>query len=199
MNAATLVNQTSGEVEYFTPQSIINAARLTMGAIDLDPASCMMANIYVKAHRFFDKAQDGLKQEWFGRVWMNWPFSKGWRACDTECHRDSCIKPNKVTGVARGHIYYDIPSNQDWSDKLMEEIASKRVEQACCITYACTSEKWFQPLLQQAQCYLYPRTNYLLPNGTMLPGVTKGSVVTYFGPNEARFRKEFSKLGTVKL
>lgn len=72
------------------------------------------------------------------------------------------------------------------------------VTEACCITYACTSEAWFRPLLLQLQCFCVPRTNYLLPDGTPKPGVTKGSVVTYFGPNGARFAEAFKGFGVVK-
>ena len=43
-NAATLINQTSGKVEYYTPADIVEAARRVMGSIDLDPASSPAAN-----------------------------------------------------------------------------------------------------------------------------------------------------------
>lgn len=35
MNAAQLINQTSGRVEWYTPTLIVEAARRVMGAIDL--------------------------------------------------------------------------------------------------------------------------------------------------------------------
>lgn len=167
MNAAQLIQQTSGCSEYFTPSPIVEAARAAMGGIDLDPASCQEANDIVMAGIIYTKESNGLDSPWFGRVWMNHPFGRG--------------------------------LNEAWISKLLEEVSSKRVEQACCITYACTSEKWFQPLLKQPQAFLFPRTNYFLPDGSVLRGVTKGSVVTYFGPNEMKFRKAFEKLGTVKL
>ena len=168
MNAASLINQTAGpdSCEWFTPAAIVEAARLTMGGIDLDPASSAKANLIVQAEQFYTIYDDGLKHQWFGNVWMNHPFSR---------------KGNRL-----------------WIAKLLEEVTSRRTRHACCITYACTSEKWFQPLLKQPQCYLYPRTNYLLPDGSVKRGVTKGSVVTYFGPNEDRFAIEFEALGTIK-
>ena len=43
------INQTSGDVEYYTPPAIIEAARLVMGTIDLDPASSETANERVRA------------------------------------------------------------------------------------------------------------------------------------------------------
>jgi hypothetical protein len=101
-----------------------------------------------------------------------------------------------------GHVWMNHPFSRDgnakWINKLLEEYKSGRVVQACCITFACTSEKWFQPLLPQHQCFLSPRTNYLLPDGSTLRGVTKGSVVTYFGVHNDTFKQVFSAYGVVK-
>jgi hypothetical protein len=88
--------------------------------------------------------------------------------------------------------------NRLWIEKLLTEFRAGRVTQACCITYACTSEKWFQPLLLFPQCFLCPRTNYILPSGDVKRGVTKGSVVTYLGPEVENFNLYFSKFGVVK-
>lgn len=63
--------------EYYTPADIIEAARRVLGEIDLDPASCEVANQTVKAKTYYDATTDGLKQEWRGRVWLNPPFAKG--------------------------------------------------------------------------------------------------------------------------
>lgn len=47
------INATSGCVDYYTPKPIIEAARKTMGSIDLDPASSFEANNVVLASRYF--------------------------------------------------------------------------------------------------------------------------------------------------
>ena len=60
--------------EYYTPLKIINMAREVMGDIDLDPATSEMAQSHVEAKRYFTIVDDGLQQEWAGRVWMNPPF-----------------------------------------------------------------------------------------------------------------------------
>jgi hypothetical protein len=54
--------------EFYTPSHIIEIARACMGGIDLDPASCAIANDTVKASRFYDTRQNGLKRPWFGRT-----------------------------------------------------------------------------------------------------------------------------------
>ena len=170
MNAAQLINQTSGEVEWFTPMPIIEAATECMGFIDLDPASCKSANIMiVGARRIFTKEIDGISKRWIAdTVWLNHPF---------------------------GRIETPL-----WINKLLSEFHAENFEQACTITYASTSEQWFKPLLKFPQCFLHGRTNYI-SESTLEPvkGASKGSVVTYLGPNVRRFWQAFSQLGTVKV
>ncbi len=62
--------------DYYTPAHLIQAVRDVMGDIDLDPASHPLANKVVRASRFFQKSEDGLRQRWSGRVWLNPPFSE---------------------------------------------------------------------------------------------------------------------------
>lgn len=66
----------SGENEWYTPSVYIEAARQAMGSIDLDPASCELAQETVKAGRYYTIADDGLACEWNGNVWLNPPYSK---------------------------------------------------------------------------------------------------------------------------
>lgn len=173
MNAATLINQTSGQVEYYTPQHIVEAARLALGGvIDLDPASSAAANERVKASRFYTREQGGLIQSWeCETLWMNHPFGR--------------------------------VQNPLWIENLIDAFELGLIKRAaCCITFACTSEEWFRPLLDFPQCFLWPRTNYLLPDGTVFRGVTKGSVVTFLGRERLDtdlFRESFEGLGTVKI
>jgi ParB family transcriptional regulator, chromosome partitioning protein len=46
-----------------------------MGAFDLDPASCEEANQTVKATKFYGAADNGLEHEWYGKIWLNPPYS----------------------------------------------------------------------------------------------------------------------------
>jgi hypothetical protein len=66
----------AGENEWFTPEPWITLARGVLGAIDLDPASHVLAQERVKAKAFFTVADDGLSRAWFGRVWLNPPFHR---------------------------------------------------------------------------------------------------------------------------
>ncbi len=63
--------------EWYTPGPIIKkACNVFGGAIDLDPASTALAQETVKARQYFDKDQNGLRQQWHGRVWLNPPYAK---------------------------------------------------------------------------------------------------------------------------
>lgn len=191
MNAATLINQTSGDVEYYTDPKILAAAREVMGRIGLDPASSEIANKRVQADAWFGINDNSLQRAWCDEVWMNHPFGRPEEACTSTCTK-------VLTNPKHKHHSFELFGNAAWINKLMEEWRLKNISQACCITYACTSEAWFQPLLHHIQCFLCPRTNYYLPDGTIKKGVTKGSVVTYLGPNAETFRKVFSQFGVVK-
>ena len=70
------VSNNSGENEWYTPYEFIEAALLTMGSIDLDPASSELANKTVKATEFYTAKNNGLTEPWTGNVWLNPPYAQ---------------------------------------------------------------------------------------------------------------------------
>ncbi len=62
--------------EHYTPRKYIEAVRYVLGDIDLDPASCEMANVIVQAKVYYDMVTDGLRQPWTGKVFVNPPGDK---------------------------------------------------------------------------------------------------------------------------
>lgn len=73
--SAAHVTNNSGNNEWYTPPDFIEAARTAMEGIDLDPASSDFANRTVQAERYFTVHDNGLLQDWSGRVWLNPPYS----------------------------------------------------------------------------------------------------------------------------
>lgn len=71
-----LIQHSSETQEHYAPEFIVEASRNLLGNIDLDPASNSIANKIVKANNFFTKEQDGLKQKWQGKIFLNPPGGK---------------------------------------------------------------------------------------------------------------------------
>lgn len=57
--------------EWLTPPRIVHA----LGAFDLDPCSPILRP-WETAAKHFTKLDNGLAQDWHGRVWMNPPFGR---------------------------------------------------------------------------------------------------------------------------
>lgn len=58
-------------VDYMTPPEIIQA----LGTFDLDPATPVHRPWDTALHHF-NRHHDGLKRDWFGRVWLNPPYGR---------------------------------------------------------------------------------------------------------------------------
>lgn len=70
------VHYSSDEVDWHTPPEVLSAVADVLGTIDLDPCSNNGAP-NVNAEQHFTTEQDGLAQEWIGKVYMNPPYGKG--------------------------------------------------------------------------------------------------------------------------
>lgn len=70
------LSQGTGNPEHYTNPTYLDAVRLVIGDIDLDPASNSIANENVRAKQYYDKEDDGLKQHWVAdTLFINPPFS----------------------------------------------------------------------------------------------------------------------------
>lgn len=79
-SARTTVQHSSDSNEFYTPDIFVEAARKLMGGIDCDPASCELAQQVVEAGVWYGPGspygEDGLVEDWSGRVFLNPPGGK---------------------------------------------------------------------------------------------------------------------------
>jgi phage N-6-adenine-methyltransferase len=155
--------------EWYTPLKYIIAAHELMGGIDLDPASCELANEIVRAVAYYDISTNGLDKDWPKRVWLNPPYG-----------------------------YTDGRSNQDiWSSRLIDQFKNKITTEAVLLVNAAVDTAWFHRLLYEYPvCLTLGRINFTTPE-PVANGSTHGSAFVYFGPKEKRFVEIFRQFGEV--
>lgn len=156
--------------EWYTRPRYIEAARKVMGSIELDPASCEIANRIVKAERFYAKEQNGLLQEWRTRsLWLNPPYGKS--------------GGTSMQGV--------------WLVRLINEYLQGNVEQAIFLSTANPEANWFQPLWNYLICFADHQVHFHVAHDSLSSKHVFGTCFTYLGPNEARFIEVFSRFGRI--
>jgi phage N-6-adenine-methyltransferase len=64
----------SDSAEWYTPKRVLDAVVATLGAIDLDPCADPERSVPATTHYTID--DDGLAQDWTGRVYMNPPYGR---------------------------------------------------------------------------------------------------------------------------
>lgn len=120
--------------DHFTPGPVVEAARFVMGGIDLDPASSEIGNTVIRATRFFTPENNGLKQEWTGRAFVNPPGAKS-----DNLERRVLIKCEETgeCGLPIGHKHEGTESSQKkWWFKLAQEYDAGRVTQAIFVGFS---------------------------------------------------------------
>lgn len=70
------VHFTSDTDEWYTPSEIVKGVFELWGSISLDPCSNSKEKPNIPAGTHYTKADDGLSQEWFGRVYVNPPYGR---------------------------------------------------------------------------------------------------------------------------
>lgn len=170
-----IAQHSSKSVEWYTPAEYIEAARATMGGIDLDPASCILAQETVKAKCFYTKHSDGLSRKWSGRVWLNPPG-----------------------GLIQGQG----SSTLVWWTKLLAEVDAGRVQQALFLGFTLEVLRSFQPRVRDMSfCIPRQRIRFVDASGVPQKRPTHANVILLLGPdaNDSRFAKHFSRFGEIWL
>ena len=170
----------SGSNEHFTPKEFVDAARALMGGIDLDPASCPLADRVVGATRIFTAKDNGFQREWRGKTFLNPPGGKmdkdGCSLVSIVIGTDASGKPKKELRRAdngeKGSAM--LSSQKEWWFKLVSEYVAGRVEQAIFVSFSVE-------LLQTSQVKSPPG----LPLPHDFPLCFPKTRVAYDHPNEA--------------
>jgi hypothetical protein len=139
-----------------------------MGGIDLDPASSARANEIVQATKFYTKDDSGLTQPWFGRVWMNPPYSRDllWPFCERLCDQ-----------YAEGHVDEAVVL----VNNATETAAFQRMAE-----------------LAAAACFPAGRIKYLNTDLVEAESPLQGQAFLYFAsfrPQVEKFREVFTQFG----
>lgn len=194
MSAATPNAMHSAEtVEHYTPPAIVEAARATLGAIDLDPASCALANERVRAAVYFDRAVDGLSRSWG-------PLGPGLGA------RVFCNPPGgKVAGESVQKLWWR-KGARAWALGEVDAL----IWIAFKVDFLQTTQVGAEPgdvlPLDGAICYPSRRLSYWTPGpgGALVEGKSPphASAIVYLPSRKdpeglVRFRRAFSPIGAV--
>lgn len=161
----------SGNNERYTPAYIIQLATEVMGSIDVDPASCEVANTeLVKASVYFDKEANGLLREWNGKIWLNPPYQRG--LIDTFV--DKLLEEYQIGRTTEAIVLTHNASETRWYGKLLQEAT------AICIV---SGRIRFYAINGNNEVYQ--------PKGAPL----QGQFITYLGKNWETFCNVFEALG----
>lgn len=163
------VSHNSGENEWYTPPNIIERARATMGVIDCDPASSAVANGLVMATTFYTAEQDGLAQTWFGRVWMNPPYSNP--LCSQFCA--ALTRKFEAGEIEQACVLVNNATETGWFQAMLRVAASA--------------------------CFLEGRVRYLNAGGEPVGAPLQGQAILYFGKRQKQFSLNFTEVGIVLM
>jgi hypothetical protein len=170
------ISQRRGHVksnEWYTPALYIEAARAVMGGIDLDPASCELANRTVKADHYYTKEDNGLMLSWYGRIWCNPPFGR--------------IHPERTGSI------------QTWQKAFAQKAWTayhfRHIEQCILLTIG-FQKVWYQPFWDFPICICPDRIEFDRPDGTK-EAHRLGNCFVYLGPHGERFSEVFSRFGRI--
>lgn len=160
--------------EWYTPACYVEAARRTMGSIDLDPATSHAANrTSVRAPRWYTVQDDGLdpSNPWKGNVWLNPPYGGEQTAFVNRCLEEYLI--GNVTAAV-----LCLNGNQ-----------------------AMAGTKWFQPLFEHAICFS-GRIKFIgghnkLDQEDPMNNPMNTTCFVYIGKDELAFRREFAEFGPI--
>jgi hypothetical protein len=164
-------NFSSAEIEWYTPVVYVRAARKVLGDIDLDPASCLVANESGGAAQIFTIKENALAQPWHGRVFMNPPYG-----IDKETK-------SSVAGM--------------FCQKAIDEYIAGNVEAAIILVNSSHAQRWQASLYDYPVCFVDHRISFVSSDGVVNKAPTFMNIFVYLGADKAKFAEVFSEFGYV--
>lgn len=158
------VSNNSGNNEWYTPPEFIEAARKTMGGIDIDPASNDIAQQNVKASVYYTEETNGLDKQWIGNVWMNPPYSSA--LIGQFCER--LVAEHQSGRVKQAVILVNNATEAKWFSTLAS-VASM-------------------------VGFTFKRVRFLDMHGNPSGAPLQGQAVVYIGKNKTAFANNFKEL-----
>jgi ParB family chromosome partitioning protein len=157
----------TGEYEWYTPPKYIELARSVLGEIDLDPASSDKAQETVRAAHYFTAADEGLRCEWNGRVWLNPPYTQP---------LIGQFVTKMVEERAAGRITAGIMLTHNYTDTTWFHDAAE---------------------IAEAACFTRGRIAFLDADGVAGTTPATGQTFFYFGEDREVFAAKFVEIGTI--
>ena len=155
----------TGNCEWYTPPAVIDAVLDVLDEIDLDPASSRIANEIVGAKKFFTRDDDGLKQDWFGNVFLNPPYSKGLIDKFIDKLRAEII----VGHIKEAVVLVNAATDTRWYERAIEPA--------------------------KGICFTRGRIKFIKPDGSFANQPTCGQVFLYYGRRCDKFFDVFQNFG----
>ena len=138
-----------------------------LGDIDLDPASCPEAQKRVAARRYFTKADNALEREWYGRIFLNPPYSR---------RKIGAFIDKLLVELQSGRVTEAILLVNNCADTAWFRRAARAAAMIC---------------------FTEGRIKFIKPDGKKLGSPPKGQVFFYYGRDPEKFRARFRLIGLV--
>ena len=156
-----------GDNDRYTPSAVIEAVRNVLGTIDLDPASCAVANQAVQARKYYTIEDDGLKQEWHGKVFLNPPYIQPLLIL---------FAKKLVSEYESGNVTEAILLTHNWTEALWWHQAVKAAS---------------------AVCFSLDKLPFLDSEGKREKPSNHGQTFVYMGDSPDKFSQAFEQFGTI--
>lgn len=171
MSQAMQVLTSREKVDWYTPRKYTDMARLVMGGIDLDPASAELPQSWIQAGRYYSIDDDGLCQQWYGRVWLNPPFD------DTGKWVERLIAECQAGNVTNAVLLVNSNLGYLWYERLW------RFAPVCCV--------------RERIAFLTPDpdTGQLVSKGS----AKRAQTIAYFGADWPLFARVYGRIGRILL